>query len=53
MIIADLPDNVAVSAVSLGVSATGFVRTRTTALLTVEEVDKALSTSINYRKPGG
>jgi hypothetical protein len=29
------------------------VRTRTTALLTVEEVDKALSTSINYRKPGG
>ena len=53
VIIADLPDNVAVSAVSLGVSATGFVRTRTTALLTVEEVDKALGTSINYRKPGG
>ena len=53
VIIADLPDNVAVSAVSLGVSATGFVRTRTTALLTVEEVDKALGTNINYWKPGG
>jgi uncharacterized protein with GYD domain len=53
VIIADLPDNVAVSAVSLSVSATGFVRTRTTALLTIEETDKALAASINYRKPGG
>jgi uncharacterized protein with GYD domain len=53
LIIADLPDNVAVSAVSLSVSATGFVRTRTTALLTIEETDRALAASINYRKPGG
>jgi uncharacterized protein with GYD domain len=53
VIIADLPDNVAVSALSLGVSATGFVRTRTTALLTIEETDRALAASMNYRKPGG
>jgi uncharacterized protein with GYD domain len=53
LIIADLPDNVAVSAVSLSVSGTGFVRTRTTALLTIEETDRALATKINYRKPGG
>jgi uncharacterized protein with GYD domain len=53
VIIADLPDNVAVSAVSLAVSASGAVRTRTTALLTVEETDKALATKISYRRPGG
>jgi hypothetical protein len=29
------------------------VRTRTTPLMTVEEVDKSLATKINYRKPGG
>jgi hypothetical protein len=27
-------------------------RTRTTALMTVEEVDQALAKSINYRPPG-
>ena len=53
LIIADLPDNVAVSAVSLSVSGAGFVRTRTTALLTIEETDRALATKIDYRKPGG
>ena len=53
VLIADLPDNVAASAISLTVSAAGLVRTRTTPLMTVEEVDKALSTNINYRKPGG
>ena len=53
VIIADLPDNVAASALSLTVSAVGLVRTRTTPLMTVEEVDKSLATKINYRKPGG
>ena len=37
----------------LSVSGAGFVRTRTTALLTIEETDRALATKINYRKPGG
>jgi len=53
VITADLPDNVTASAISLGVSAVGLVRTRTVPLLTVEEVDKALATNLNYRKPGG
>jgi uncharacterized protein with GYD domain len=48
----DLPDNVAVSALSLTVSASGMIRTRTTPLLTVEEVDKALAKNPNYRAPG-
>jgi uncharacterized protein with GYD domain len=52
VIIADLPDVVSAAALSLAVSATGLVRTRSTALLTVEETDRALATKINYRAPG-
>jgi uncharacterized protein with GYD domain len=50
--ILDLPDNVAASALSLAASATGLVRTRTTPLLTVEEVDKALGTAVKFRGAG-
>jgi uncharacterized protein with GYD domain len=52
IVIVDLPDNTAASSFSLSVSASGLVRTKTTPLLTVEEVDKALSKNINYRAPG-
>jgi uncharacterized protein with GYD domain len=48
----DLPDNVAVSALSLAVSASGLVRSRTTPLMTVDEVDKALAKNPHYRAPG-
>jgi hypothetical protein len=43
-----------VSAAALGIatSATGLVRTRTTALMTPEEVDRALEKTVNYRAPG-
>jgi uncharacterized protein with GYD domain len=51
-VIVDLPDNTAASSLSLAVSASGLVRTKTTPLLTVEEVDKALAKNINYRAPG-
>jgi uncharacterized protein with GYD domain len=50
--ILDLPDNVSASAVSLAISASGLVRTRTTPLLTVEEVDQALQKTVNYKAPG-
>src|SRR5262244_3953895 len=40
VVILDLPDNVAAAAASLAASASGLVRTRTTPLLTVDEVDK-------------
>jgi uncharacterized protein with GYD domain len=50
--IVDLPDNVAASALSLAVSATGIVRTRTTTLLTVEEVDKSLAAAVKFRGAG-
>jgi uncharacterized protein with GYD domain len=52
-VLADLPDNVTAAAIGVTVSASGLVRTRTTALMTVEEVDRALATSVGYRQPGG
>jgi uncharacterized protein with GYD domain len=51
-LVVDLPDNVAAAAIGVTASATGLVRTRTTALLTVEEVDAALAKSPGYRPPG-
>ena len=52
IVIADLPNIQAATALSVGVSATGLVHTKTTALLTVEETDQALGKSINYKPPG-
>lgn len=51
-LICDCPDNVSAAALALTTSATGLVRTKTTALLTVEEVDKALNKMVSYRAPG-
>ena len=53
-IIADMPDNVTATAIGVAVSASGMFRTyRTTPLMTVEEVDRALEKSVQYRPPGG
>ncbi len=48
----DMPDNVAAAALAVAVCAAGLVRIRTTPLLTIEEMDKALGTSTSYRAPG-
>lgn len=50
--IVDLPDMVTITALALAISATGLARTRTTALLTVEEADQALQKTVAYRGPG-
>ena len=50
--IVDLPDTVTATALALAVSGSGLVRTKTTALLTVEETDKALAKQVSYRGPG-
>jgi len=52
LLIVDGPDNVSAAAVSIAVSASGLVRTRTTPLLTIEEADEALRKSVTYRGPG-
>jgi hypothetical protein len=43
--IVDMPDKVSMIALSVAVSASGFVRTKTMPLLTVEEAEEALAKS--------
>jgi uncharacterized protein with GYD domain len=50
--IIDVPDAASVAAMSLAASASGLVRVKTTALLGVEEIDRALDKKITYRGPG-
>jgi len=52
IVVVDMPDAIAATALSVTASASGLVHTKTTALLSVEEADKALSKSISYRAPG-
>jgi uncharacterized protein with GYD domain len=51
-VIVDLPDNVAVTAVSLAVNSTRAVRLKTVVLMTPEEVDAATKKTVDYRPPG-
>ena len=51
-IIADLPDATAALAISLTVNGSGVVRTKTTPLITPEEIDAATKKSVPYRAPG-
>ncbi len=48
----DCPDALSAAALSMAVSASGLVRTKTIPLLTVEEVDQALQKTVTYRAPG-
>jgi uncharacterized protein with GYD domain len=52
VMIAELHDAVTAAALSLAVSASGLVRVATTALLGVEEIDRALAKKISWRAPG-
>ena len=49
--IVDLPDHVSVAAVSMAVTASGAARTKSTALLTPEEVDQAITKTVKYKAP--
>lgn len=51
ILIVDVPDIIAGTALALAVSSSGLVRTRTTPLLTMEEADRALAKSVDYRPP--
>lgn len=48
-VIADVPDNVSMTAIALTVNATGTVTVRTTVLLTPEQVDEATKKSPAYK----
>ena len=55
VVLLDLPDNEAAAAVALSVDAAGGAATKTTVLLTPEEVDDAAERSrdaVDYRPPG-
>ncbi len=49
---ADLPDNVAAANVATAVAAAGGASCETVALLTTDEIDRAMSASVEYRAPG-
>jgi uncharacterized protein with GYD domain len=51
-VVADLPDNETAAAFALTVNSSGGVKTKTTVLLTPDEVDAAAKRSIDYRAPG-
>ena len=50
--IADLPDTASAAALGIAASASGMVRTRTTQLLSAQELDRALVKGVKYRAPG-
>jgi uncharacterized protein with GYD domain len=50
--IVDVPDNITAAALAIGISSTGTVGTKTTVLLTPEEVDKARAITISFRAAG-
>ncbi len=51
-VIADLPDNVSMTALALLVAASGAITIKTTVLITPEEVDEAVKKTPSYRAPG-
>jgi len=50
-VILDLPENLTAAAISLAVMSTGAARTKTTVLITPEEIDEAVKTRIDYEPP--
>ncbi len=52
LVIAELPDNVTATALSIAANASGAVRVSMTVLLTPEEIDEATRKTSYYRAPG-
>jgi uncharacterized protein with GYD domain len=52
VLIVDLPDAAAVAAASINLAASGGVRSKTTVLLTAEEIDAAVKKTTSYAPPG-
>jgi uncharacterized protein with GYD domain len=51
-VIIEAPDHATVAAASLAINASGAVRTRTTVLLSAEELDQATKKNVHYTAPG-
>ena len=50
--IIEAPDHATVAAASLAINASGAVHTKTTVLLTPEEIDQAAKKGVQYTAPG-
>jgi uncharacterized protein with GYD domain len=50
--IVDVPDNVTIAALTMGIASTGTVRLGTTVLLTPEELDQATKKTLKFRPAG-
>ncbi|MGH9794240.1 MAG: GYD domain-containing protein [Candidatus Acidiferrales bacterium] len=50
--IVEAPDNATAAALALATGAAGLVRTKTTVLITPEEMDSATKKNVAYRAPG-
>jgi uncharacterized protein with GYD domain len=51
-LVAEVPDHVSMAALALTINASGVVATKTTVLMTPEEVDAASKKTLSYRAPG-
>ncbi len=51
-LIADVPDNTSMAAISLTAAASGAINAKTTVLMTPEQVDEITKKSPDYRPPG-
>jgi uncharacterized protein with GYD domain len=52
ILIVDLPDNEAALSVGFAVRASGMVQSKTTVLIPIDEVDRAVKRQVHYRPPG-
>ena len=50
--IVNVPDHVTAAALAIGISSTGTVGTKTTVLLTPEEIDQATKKTLSFRPAG-
>ena len=52
IVIVDAPDHASVAAASIAINSTGAVTSRTTVLLSAEEIDQAVKKTVAYTAPG-
>jgi uncharacterized protein with GYD domain len=52
IVITEAPDNATVAALNLAINASGAVSTRTTVLLSPDDIDHAANLTVDYRAPG-
>jgi uncharacterized protein with GYD domain len=52
LVIADLPDGASAAAASIALAASGAATSKTTVLITPEDMDQAVKKSVSYKAPG-